>query len=343
MSIKRSLDLRNENQNICKKWYTAIQYLIKKVKSMSEVRKKKLKELSNRKEIISDFWRTEILPNWSEYRKFLIFKGTSGQIQFFHNEDLYNYKKKLQKFKSTLTLKDDNEKEKQNVIYLWTLGIPDWLRKKLWSLVIGNDLEINENLFNFYLKLNEQIEFQEDTAFDRKKFEETPGYNEEPNIVGEFEGIPVLETNKMIETSYNNIDNPVLNEIILDVHKSYKKFIKNIKTEEKKFKEDLFKVLRAFNNYRPDIPFSRSIAYISTVLYLNSEDFYLTFINLCNFIIPSFLRNFLIKDELYIKGRLQFFESLIKIKVPEIYHHFKNLDITLRLFFYEWIEFLFAK
>ena len=89
----RSLDLKHEDQKICTKWYHAIKFLIKRTKSIVEVKKKKLKELVNRKEIISDFWRTEILPNWEKYRKFLLIKGNSNcQNQFFTNYEIYKKK-----------------------------------------------------------------------------------------------------------------------------------------------------------------------------------------------------------------------------------------------------------
>lgn len=318
---------------------------------MSEVSKKKLKELSNRKEIISDFWRTEILPNWNTYRKILLLKGKENS-PMMNNEELYNYKKKIQKFNFFLLRKNKNadqkEKEKEtNVLYLWFLGIPDWLRNKLWSLVMSNDLEINENLFNFFLKKSEKIEFHEQTVIDRLSIEHsTPGFNKEPKIIGELDGIPILESTKLVETRFINIENPILNEIICDVHKSHKKFqriIEKNSIEEKKFKEDLFVILRIFSMYRPDIPYTRSIAYIATVLYLNNDDFYQTFVSLSNFIIPSFLLKFLIKDEMYMKIRIDFFEKLIKMHLPALHTHFKNLDISLRLFFYKWIEFLYTK
>ena len=356
IGTKRSLDLRHEDQKLAKKWYQAIKYFIKRFKSMSEVRKKKLKELSNRKEIISDFWRTEILPNWEQYRKFLLIKGNNNaQNIFFSNNEFY--RKKKENLKKNIFSKDTSknsklileEKDKQDVVYLWTLGIPEWLRKKLWYLVISNDLDITENMFNFFLKRAELIEFEGDAVLDRKNMQETtPGFSENPQIVGEFDGVPIVEdtNNKMIETCYKNLYNPLLNEIILDVHKSYKKFEKTIKLnliEEKKFKEDLFKILRCFVNFRCDITYTRQIAYIASILYLNSDDYFQAFVLLSNFIIPSFLLKFLTREEIFIKVRCEFFESLLVQFIPSISTHFKNLDIHIKLFFYDWIEYVYTK
>jgi hypothetical protein len=299
VSKYRSLDLINDDDKVCRKWYQGLRFLIKKVISISEVRKKKLKELTNRKEIISDFWKTEILPNWDTYRKFILIKGNSLNIL---NNDLFNKKKPAKftdlmffnKFKKTRV----EEKDKQDMVYLWTMGIPDWLRNKLWSLVISNDLGINENLYNFYLKNIEGLRFVLDQVLHNEK---TPGADNE--IEAEFEGIPVYENNKMVDGDSHTISDPLVNEIITDIHKSYKKFEKYISANnilQAQFKEDMFHLLRVFTYYRPDINYCRQIAYIATVLYLNSDDYYQGFVILCNFVIPSYLMKFFRREEVFV-------------------------------------------
>jgi hypothetical protein len=299
VSKYRSLDLISEDDKICRKWYQGLKFLIKKVISISEVRKKKLKELSNRKEIISDFWKTEILPNWDTYRKFILIRGNSLNI---FNNDLFN-KRKPAKFTDLIFYKFKKtgveEKDKQDMVYLWTMGIPDWLRNKLWSLVISNDLGINENLYNFYLKNIEGLRFFLDQVLHTGKL--TPEGNNE--IESEFEGIPVYENNKM-ENNYQTITDPLVHEIITDIHKSYKKFENYISANnivQAQFKEDMFHLLRVFTYYRPDINYSRQIAYIATILYLNSDDYYQAFVILCNFVIPSYLMKFFRREEVFVR------------------------------------------
>ena len=50
--------------------------MIKRTKSISEfqINKNNLKEIFNKKEVIEDIWKTEILPNWSNYRKFILLR-----------------------------------------------------------------------------------------------------------------------------------------------------------------------------------------------------------------------------------------------------------------------------
>ena len=341
---KISFCLRNDDNRIVKTWYKGIKHLLKRAKSTKEVVNKKLKEHSNREKIISDFWGSEILLNWSEYRKYLLVKGNLNcQIRFFTKNEIYKKIADTVEKRAKLTF---DEKEKENVAYLWLLGIPRWLRKKLWSLVISNDLSINENLFNFYLDKIEEIEFFSDMAIDRKYIRETPLNFEEAQIIGEIDGIPIYDKTKVIEATYNTINNPLLIEIIADINKTFKKFeavIRDANIEEKKFKDDLFKILRIFTYFRADISYCQPIAFIASILYLNSEDFYEAFVMCCNFIIPSFLTKFLTKDEVFIKYRIQFFANLIKAYSPSVFKHLKSLDISLELFFYDWVEYLFIK
>ena len=34
---------------------------------------------------------------------------------------------------------------------LWKLGIPDWARKTLWPITVGNRLEFTESLYSIHL------------------------------------------------------------------------------------------------------------------------------------------------------------------------------------------------
>jgi hypothetical protein len=349
---KRTLDLKHEDIKVTREWFKAVKYLIKRAVSKYEIKKKKLKELSNRKEIISDFWRTEIIPKWNLYRNFLLKdqeenninennksrgKSNKKDIKVVNNEQRKSIKSVLSTGQPKIVI---NEKDRQEVAYLWFLGIPSWLRKNMWTLIISNNLNINENLFNFFLQKIESIEFNGDDVTERRMSFKMGDENEGG-------GIKYCETNfNENENSTCHNDDPLFYEIVHDVRKCYQKygeFAVNLNIEEKKFKEDLFKLIRIFTNYRPDITYSRPLAYISTIFYMNSEDYYQTFVLIANFIIPSFFSKFLNRDEIFVKSRLEFFEMLMGKYNPQIYIHFKKMDINTRLFFYEWVDYLFTK
>lgn len=318
LTKNRSLDLRHEDVVICRNWCFGIKYLTKKTKSFNEIKKKKLKELKNRKEIISDFWRTEILPKWSEYRKFIILKdiyqdpnSNSNEIlkkrsKFFNfifannnsnNNNINNNSNNNKKSKNL----DNNVNSKQDVVYLWTLGIPEWLRKKFWALVITNSLGITENLFNFYIKNLENNLV--DCTFDNRISIQPNGAEVAPAIQEEFDGIPVVEQAKLT-CSLFKVRNTNFSEMKSDINKCYKNFKKFIDLnliEELKFKEDLYKILTAFMQYRLDVQYAKQITYIATIFYLNSEDYFQTFICLANFLANHYCIKFMNREEAFVK------------------------------------------
>ncbi len=38
------------------------------------------------------------------------------------------------------------------LVILWKQGIPDWVRKTIWPLVIGNRLEVTQNLYEIQMQ-----------------------------------------------------------------------------------------------------------------------------------------------------------------------------------------------
>ena len=195
-----------------------------------------------------------------------------------------------------------DEKNKSDVIYLWMLGIPDFLRKKLWPLVIGNDLCITETLFQHYLK---QVEVVDLILNEELLFKSTGGNNvlntfgNEQNNSNHFD----FNINNYNKQTINPYDNPIINLIIIDIHKSCKKLanvITGLNIEEKKLKNDLFKIIRIFTLIRTDITYCKQITYISLVFLLTCENFYSAFECVMNFIIPSFVSKFLLNDENFV-------------------------------------------
>lgn len=178
-----------------------------------------------------------------------------------------------------------DETDRSEFYYLWTLGLPEWLRKKLWQLILGNEAGISENLFNAHLKIVEEIKIEDITS----------NFN--------FNDFRMDGTTK-IRNKLHIADDPILNEIINDIIKISLKYnleIKDNLIEESCFRDELFKIVRVFTLFRPDIAYSKQISYIAAVLRLNSDNYYSAFVNLINFIVPSVILKFLIRDEQFVK------------------------------------------
>lgn len=78
-STQRTLDLRKDDEKVCKKWYKGIKYLIQKTNK----RKSKILNLNNQMdhqsyniydEVVSNIWKNEVLPNWKIFRQHLELK-----------------------------------------------------------------------------------------------------------------------------------------------------------------------------------------------------------------------------------------------------------------------------
>ena len=195
-----------------------------------------------------------------------------------------------------------DEKNKSDVIYLWMLGIPDFLRKKLWPLVICNDMCITETLFQHYLKQVETVDLSitEETIFKSTGGNNLNTFGNDNNLSNQLN----YEVNpSLLKHNFTPYDNPLINTIIFDIHKIYKKLsnvISELNLEEKKIKSDAFKIVRIFTLMRSDISYCKQITYISMIFLLLCENFYSAFECLMNFTIPSFISKFLLNDESFV-------------------------------------------
>ena len=115
-------------------------------------------EIKLDKQDISNIWQKEIIPNWPTYRKYVHDKNKENY--FTRKRMLKRKKMDIEKgVEENIKILQSNHEE---ILYLWTLGLPPWLRKNLWNIVVGNELEITQNLFQGYIKslLAEYINYQ---------------------------------------------------------------------------------------------------------------------------------------------------------------------------------------
>ena len=200
----------------------------------------------------------------------------------------------------------------QEILYLWSLGLPNWLRKYLWSIIIGNKLEISEKLFQGYSK---QI------------------FKESGN-----------DTNFKKDFGKSLVKNSLINNLNYDIEFYYQKYNETIISENKlNFKNDIYLIVHSFCNYRLDVLYSKEITELASFIYLNSDDNYETFRILCNFIIQSYLFDFIQNDISVIKNYYEFFEKLVQKYTPLLYNYIQTLNISLFYAFYRWTKNLFLK
>ena len=309
-------------ENNSKKWVNSINFLLQKKNKELFC---PLNEIKLTKIIISNIWQKEVIPNWPTYRK------------YFHNKNKENYF--TRKKKSNMNYIDkkkglnDNieilQSNKEEVLNLWTLGLPPWLRKNLWNIVIGNELEITENLFQGYIKTI----FREDIRKD----------NNSNNHINNNRISKSTFTSSLISTT-SDIKNNLIKDINNDIELFYKKNENMIKEEKKiNFKEEIYIIVRSFCFFRMDVLYTKEITELASFIYLNTDNYYNAFRIFCNLIIPSYLFNIIQNDIESIKNYWEFFELLMQKYIPFLYNYFQNLNFPINNLFYKWIKNLFLK
>ena len=128
MKTEQIYEFFHQNKKLIENWVKTLEYLIQKRNKILTMLNKKEK-ISEEK--VSNIWETEFLSNWSYYRKFII-------------------KKKKQKIES---YRNSNSNNNEKILKIWSLGLPFWLRPYMWKLIIFNELNITEVLFQGYFQL----------------------------------------------------------------------------------------------------------------------------------------------------------------------------------------------
>lgn len=194
ISSRRTLDLRASDAETRFKWekYFKLQ-LVERKKSLNRTTNSKR---NIEKEKLSEIWKVDILPHWENHWDYKSskpkgFESMSGSRNSASNKPqkekkglmsmFFKGKQKTTPVKDTaskhLVLEDreDSDGELKLIcknkslllVTLWKRGIPDWLRKILWTISIGNQLEITQSLYEILriqaknFKLHPQLEFHE--------------------------------------------------------------------------------------------------------------------------------------------------------------------------------------
>ena len=320
------LALQNDNEATTKAWYYALNYLINHYK-VSDKGQQILK-IEDRKYYDSELdmktsqlWRNDFLINWKYYRKYL--------------EQNYN-RKELNKIKENnssgkIEINDEVTGDENIEIYdknkffeYWELGLPKFIRKKIWPIIIGNRAGITENLVEYYSKYTENLDFKQLNALyldylkNKKDMEE-------------------------IKFSDEILMNQILNDVLKIINIKYNIEIINMQLTPEEAALYLFKIIRIFNLYRQDIIYTKEIAYISIIFLLNSENYFQALVNMINFVIDSPGIKFIQKNEDFINIRISFFKDLLSRHFPRLNKHLIKLEITPELYFNKWISSFFIK
>ncbi|XP_024153260.1 TBC1 domain family member 12 [Oryzias melastigma] len=209
----------------------------------------------------------------------------------------------------------DSMKATRRVRELWWQGLPPSVRGRVWSLAIGNELNITPELYEIFLSRAKE---------KWRSYSETSSVND-----SESDGGASLADR---ESS--------LDLIKLDISRTFPSLF--IFQKGGPYHDLLHSVLGAYTCYRPDIGYVQGMSFIAAVLILNLEEAeaFITFANLLNK--PCQMAFFRVDHDLMLKY-FAAFEIFFEENLPRLFSHFQTSSLTPDLYLIDWIFTLYSK
>ncbi|XP_070710546.1 TBC1 domain family member 14 [Pempheris klunzingeri] len=195
---------------------------------------------------------------------------------------------------------------------LWWQGIPPSVRGKVWSLAVGNELNITHELYSICL------------ARAKEKWKTTPA----PSSETETEDAGSSDRESSLEL------------IKLDISRTFPHLC--IFQQGGPYHDVLHSILGAYTCYRPDVGYVQGMSFIAAVLILNLDtaDAFIAFANLLNK--PCQMAFFRVDHSLMLTY-FSAFEVFFEENLPKLFAHFKKNNLTPDIYLIDWIFTLYSK
>ncbi|ETO35445.1 hypothetical protein RFI_01618, partial [Reticulomyxa filosa] len=244
------------------------------------------------------------------------------------------------------TVLNDWEKQKNSPRvreWIWKVGIPPGLRSKVWPLAIGNQLGINQSLFEICHK-RASVAYQQHIAKQQQDHVMlmAPNLNDgvEVNITTTTTGTSVVATDvTTLETTDKGRENTI-SYIDEDLHRTFPSL--SYFQKEGVLQDGLRDLLQAYAFYRPDIGYIQGMSYIAAnlLLYMDGYTAFKAFANLLN---SPFFYDMLSMDLSKQIPRYQIFQDLFQLSEPQLSAFFLDNSILPQSYFLDWAITIFSK
>ncbi|XP_070540551.1 TBC1 domain family member 14-like isoform X2 [Ptychodera flava] len=193
---------------------------------------------------------------------------------------------------------------------LWWGGVPPGARGKVWLLAIGNELNITHELFEIFKARAKSL---------IKALSGSDSESEEVHAASKESSVEVIK---------------------LDVNRTFPQLC--IFQKGGPYHDMLGSILGAYACYRPDVGYVQGMSFIAAVFLLNLEpaDAFICFANLLN---KSCQLSFFRLDELIMKAYFATYEEYFEDNLPELFKHFKELNVTPDLYIIDWMYTIYSK
>ncbi|NXJ67515.1 TBC12 protein, partial [Rostratula benghalensis] len=252
---------------------------------VAEAKKREIKEAHKRKKIMRERFKQE--------------ENIASAMVIWVNEILPNW---------------EGMRATRRVRELWWQGLPPSVRGKVWSLAVGNELNITPELYEIFLS----------RAKERwKSFSELSSETDTEDAVAS-----VADREASLEL------------IKLDISRTFPSLY--IFQKGGPYHDLLHSVLGAYTCYRPDVGYVQGMSFIAAVLILNLEeaDAFIAFANLLNK--PCQLAFFRVDHSMMLKY-FAAFEVFFEENLPKLFLHFKSYSLTPDIYLIDWIFTLYSK
>ncbi|XP_036294496.1 TBC1 domain family member 12 isoform X1 [Pipistrellus kuhlii] len=250
---------------------------------VAEAKKREIKEAHKRKKIMKERFKQE--------------ENIANAMVIWINEILPNW----EVMRSTRRVRE-----------LWWQGLPPSVRGKVWSLAVGNELNITPELYEIFLsRAKERCKSLSETSSET-----------------DTEGVSIADREASLEL------------IKLDISRTFPSLY--IFQKGGPYHDVLHSILGAYTCYRPDVGYVQGMSFIAAVLILNLEeaDAFIAFANLLNK--PCQLAFFRVDHSMMLKY-FATFEVFFEENLSKLFLHFKSYSLTPDIYLIDWIFTLYSK
>jgi alpha-tubulin suppressor-like RCC1 family protein len=280
-----------------------------------------------------DFHKQLVLQNRQMYINVLKQKQEMEKINMYNLEQKHKQEKIKAEFWANKIIPNWTKmKNNKNLKKYFYEGIPNVIRGKIWSLCIGNKFSITREYYDIEAKKSIQLLMKlEKNSLKKNQTEESELSSS------------ISLTTKKIYSKYikQTLDKEKsINLIDLDIERTFPYM--GVFKQDSPLGENLREILRIFVVARPDIGYVQGLSYIAATLLLQMDKFQ-AFVCFMNIILSPNILPFYLLDEKNIKKRLDLFNDIFKINLPELFEHFKENEIMPEHYLLEWIMTLYTR
>ena len=234
-------------------------------------------------------------------------------------------------------------KNNKNIKKYFYEGIPNSTRGKIWGLCIGNKFSITKEYYDIEANKSIQLLVKINKNNKKKINNKINNENKKEKNLNESEISSMSITTKKLYSKYikQTLDKEKSISLIdLDIGRTFSSL--GVFKNESQLGNNLKEILRIFVVARPDIGYVQGLSYIAGTLLLQMDKF-TSFVCFMNIILSPNILPFYRLDENNIKKRLELFDEIFKLNLPELYIHFQENEVLPEHYLLEWFMTLFTR